>query len=68
MTHFLLTVKDLSKETGIPENWFNKRRMTGDGPIFLRLGGKVRYRRSAVAAWLRSCECKSTGDRPDRVA
>jgi predicted DNA-binding transcriptional regulator AlpA len=62
----LLTDFDLEKLTG--SSW-QKARLTGDGPKFLRLGRLVRYRASDVAAWLASrpvlCSTSdSSGRRP----
>ena len=65
---YLLTDGDLGREIGRSKNWLAKLRMTGDGPRFLKIGGAIRYRRSAIDEWLRSYERASTGDRPGRVA
>lgn len=40
----------ISKSSG----WLNKSRMTGDGPVYLKIGGAVRYLRSDLDAWLAS--------------
>jgi hypothetical protein len=45
-----------------PENWLAKKRIDGDGPPFLKIGGKVRYRRSDVLRWLEQQERTSTSD------
>lgn len=37
-------------------------RVTGDGPVFLRLGGRVRYRRDHLDAWAAKHERVSTVD------
>ncbi len=60
----LLTDADLERLSGRPRSWFAKQRMTGDGPRFLKIGGKVRYRRSAWEDYLRQCERTSTADHP----
>jgi predicted DNA-binding transcriptional regulator AlpA len=61
MTDTLLTPAEVAKLIRRPETWLAKLRMTGDGPRFLKVGGKVRYRRSALEAWLADCERASTG-------
>lgn len=33
-------------------SWLNKSRMTGDGPVYLKIGGAVRYLRADLDAWL----------------
>jgi hypothetical protein len=40
-------------------NW---RSLDGVGPDFLKAGGRILYRLSAVIAWERQREFKSTGD------
>jgi predicted DNA-binding transcriptional regulator AlpA len=50
----LLTDFDLERLTGRARSSWQKARLTGDGPKFLRLGRLVRYRASDVAAWLAS--------------
>ena len=48
----LLTDFDLEKLTGRARSSWQKARLTGDGPPFVRLGRLVRYRSSDVEAWL----------------
>ena len=43
-------------------NWLAKRRITGNGPRFLKVGRRILYRRSAVNAWLAECERNSTAE------
>ncbi|WP_115669994.1 helix-turn-helix transcriptional regulator [Ciceribacter selenitireducens] len=40
----------ISKSTG----WLNKSRMNGSGPVYLKIGGAVRYLRTDLDAWLDS--------------
>jgi hypothetical protein len=58
----LWTPADLEDATGRPEGFWAKLRMRGDGPRFIKIGGKVRYRRSAVEAYLQAQERTSTSD------
>ena len=37
---------------GVSVSWLNKSRMTGCGPVYLKLGGNVRYQQSELEAWL----------------
>ena len=48
--------------TGLSASYFEKGRIYGYGPKFLRLqasgkSGKILYRREAVEAWLAAQEC-----------
>jgi predicted DNA-binding transcriptional regulator AlpA len=51
----LLTDFDLERLTGRARSTWQKARLTGDGPKFIRLGRLVRYRRSEFNAWLAAC-------------
>lgn len=37
---------------GVSVSWLNKSRMRGDGPVYLKLGGSVRYALPDLEAWL----------------
>jgi hypothetical protein len=37
-----------------------KLRMSGDGPVFCKMGRSVRYAESDLANWLRACRRRST--------
>lgn len=62
----LLTPAQVAKLTGLDLKALYRRRRNGTGPAFLKLGsgraGAIRYRASAIRAWLRECECRSTDD------
>jgi predicted DNA-binding transcriptional regulator AlpA len=43
---------------GLQRGFLANKRADGDGPPFFRLGRRtVRYRRSAVLAWVAECQC-----------
>jgi hypothetical protein len=48
----LLTDFDLEELTGRARSSWQKARLTGGGPPFIRLGRLVRYRHSDFEAWL----------------
>lgn len=48
----LLTTDELAAETKTPPSRWNKARLTGDGPPFIKIGHLVRYRRRDVLDWL----------------
>lgn len=41
-------------------------RISGEGPLYAKLGGAVRYRRADLDAWLESRLTRSTSDSADR--
>lgn len=47
---------------GCSPRTLEKRRQTGDGPVFLKLGRSVVYMRSDLDKWLRACRRVSTSD------
>jgi hypothetical protein len=56
----LLPPRAVAKILLRPLGWLAKARMTGAGPRFLKVGGRVLYRRSALNAWLAERERAST--------
>ena len=48
----LMTTEDVSSELGIPVGTLRYYRCCGSGPPSFRLGGRVRYRRADVLAWV----------------
>jgi predicted DNA-binding transcriptional regulator AlpA len=47
-----LNTKQAEEYSGL--GGFAKRRVTGNGPPFVKIGGRVVYERSAIEAWLRA--------------
>lgn len=61
-TKELLTTKEVATLTGFSASYFEKARIYGYGPKFLRVQstgktGKILYRRAAVENWLAAQEC-----------
>jgi len=56
-----LTPADLSGETKISQQTLAQWRYFGRGPAYVKLGGHVRYMRSAVDAW-RDASTHGTSD------
>ena len=50
----LLTQDELAAELGKSVAWAERARWNGSGPAFVKIGRSVRYRRSAINAWLES--------------
>jgi predicted DNA-binding transcriptional regulator AlpA len=54
-----------SRYFGIAASTLNKMRLTGDGPLFVKVGPRaVAYRRSDLDAWLEVRVRRSTSDGP----
>jgi predicted DNA-binding transcriptional regulator AlpA len=65
----LLSDFDLERLTGRARSSWQKARLTGNGPPFVRLGRLVRYRASDVEAWLASRpSLRSTSDTAGKAA
>jgi len=60
------TEQELARRTGTAADTWAKRRRTGNGPPFVKLGKSVRYRIADVDAWLASCRRSRT--RPSKNA
>jgi excisionase family DNA binding protein len=58
----LMTLTELSEMLGVPIDTLYGWRHRGEGPVGYRIGRHVRYRRSAVEAWL-----EIQADRRDRL-
>lgn len=48
----MLTTTQAAAHIGKSESWLNKSRMTGKGPVYLKLGGGVRYTVADLDAWV----------------
>lgn len=47
-----LTTAEASVMTGLAERTLRQYRYIGEGPPFVKLGGRIRYRSGDVEAWL----------------
>lgn len=50
----MLTTSQAAAHIGKSDSWLNKSRMTGCGPVYMKLGGGVRYALPDLNAWLTS--------------
>ena len=48
----LFTERTLVALTGLSEAYFQRSRWAGGGPRFLKIGSRVRYRKTDIVAWL----------------
>ncbi|MET3720615.1 helix-turn-helix domain-containing protein [Arthrobacter sp. UYEF21] len=58
----LLTPPVLAARLEVTERTLSEWRITGRGPVFIRLGKTVRYRPEAVDTWLLAQEHQSTSE------
>lgn len=59
----VMDTKQLSKVLGVPVPTIATWRHNGNGPRFLRLGGRViRYRKTDVLRWIASSVVETTGE------
>ena len=47
---------------GLSTRTLDRYRVSGDGPVFLRFGGRVRYLREDLDEWARTRRRRSTSD------
>lgn len=57
----LLTTKEVATLTGFSTSYFEKGRIYGYGPKFLRIRGKILYRLEDVENWIMAHECEPQG-------
>ena len=57
-----LTTREAAHYLGLSSRTLNRYRVSGDGPVFHRFGGRVRYRRDDLDAWAASRRRVSTVD------
>lgn len=65
-SYTLLTTGQLATLTGLSQSYFEKGRICGRGPNFIRLrpesrSGAIRYRPEDVQRWLAQHECNPEG-------
>jgi predicted DNA-binding transcriptional regulator AlpA len=48
----MLTSKETARRLNLSESWLAKRRLAGDGPPYIKLGGAVRYVEASLQQWV----------------
>lgn len=56
----LLTPKQAARLLNLSVSWLAKRRLAGDGPPYVKLGGAVRYSESSLQQWMKAQQRVST--------
>ena len=57
-----LPTREAAHYLGLSARTLNRYRVSGDGPVFHRFGGRVRYRRDDLDAWAAARRRVSTVD------
>jgi len=56
----LLTPKQTARHLNLSVSWLAKRRLAGDGPPYIKLGGAVRYVETSLQQWMKGQQRIST--------
>ena len=59
-TPILLTPKQAARHLNLSVSWLAKRRLAGDGPPYVKLGGAVRYVEISLQQWMKGQQRTST--------
>ena len=57
-----LNTVEAGRYLGLSHRTLRRYRVTGEGPLYYRLGGRVRYRRDDLDAWAAKRQEASTSD------
>jgi predicted DNA-binding transcriptional regulator AlpA len=58
----LLSVAQAANVIGMSASWLNKKRVVGGGPTYMKLGRRVVYDRTDVAAWVAAHRRNNTSE------
>ena len=58
----LLTPKEAAAVLKVSLSWLAKARMSGDGPLYIRVGRSIRYAEAALTQWMKSRQRSSTSE------
>ena len=56
----LLTSKQAARRLNLSVSWLAKRRLAGDGPPYIKLGGAIRYAENSLQQWMKGQQRTST--------
>jgi predicted DNA-binding transcriptional regulator AlpA len=59
--HRLLNVTEAAQRLGVSVSFLNKARLSGEGPIFIKIGTRVTYDPADLSVWLEARKRQSTG-------
>jgi hypothetical protein len=63
----VLNAEDAAEVLGLAKSTLAKLRLTGDGPVYCKLGRRVVYRRQDLETWLDSRAAYDTSDADSRL-
>lgn len=64
----LMKTEEAARYLGLSSSLLNKLRLTGGGPVFVRLAGRaIRYRKPDLDAWVNASVMASTSAYPDNT-
>jgi excisionase family DNA binding protein len=58
----MLSTEQAAEYCGVSPRTLEKRRSSGGGPVFVKLGGSVRYKVEDLEAWIAGGRRRSTSD------
>ena len=58
----LLIPNEAADRLRVSLSWLAKARMSGDGPLFVRVGRSIRYPEAALVQWIRARQRLSTSE------
>lgn len=64
----MLRTPDAAEYCGSSSSTFEKLRLTGDGPRFVKIGRRVVYDPADLDAWLSANRRRSTSDLPRKIS
>ena len=62
ISHHIMTTAEAATHSRLSQPTMERFRISGEGPVFIKLGGAVRYFRRDIDAWLESRRIRSTSD------
>ena len=63
----MLTTAEAAKVVGLSPRSLERYRVTGEGPLYYKLGRRVLYRRGDLVTWMRERVRRSTSDPGPRI-
>lgn len=62
MTTEMLNTREAADYVRLGKPTMERFRISGEGPVFVKLGGAVRYRRADLDSWIETRLVRSTSD------
>jgi len=62
MTTDILNTREAADYVRLGKPTMERFRISGEGPVFVKLGGAVRYRKADLDSWIETRRVRSTSD------